>query len=255
MSSSPTSPADPPAPTTNPAPPTAPSNPLPSGPFSQSLYNHVRHHLHPAILAHSIRVYIYAEALITKVDDIFSIPKFQPTTTTGSPDIFRPAEDESIDQPLLFAATLFHDMGTCAAHDHAQRFEVCGADAAVAYLQSNGMSNIADQRKVWEAIALHTSPGIAERMSLLTRVVRMAVKADFGGEEYRSLLGEGFVERTEALFPRGEVERVLGDCVAMQAERRQGEGRSKKAPAATWPWNLLRNRLENPGWEGVNKGF
>lgn len=83
----------------------------------------------------------------------------------------------------------------------------------------------------------------------------MAVKADFGSEQYRSLLGEGFVERTEALFPRGVVEKVLGDCVAGQAERRQGERRSMKAPAVSWPWNLLRSRLENPGWEGVNKGF
>jgi hypothetical protein len=248
MSAPPRPPADLTTPTTDSA---ITSKHLPSDAFSQALYEHVRHHLHPAILAHSLRVYIYAEALL-KVD-IFSIPQFQPTTT--GPDIFRPAENDSIDPPLLFAASMFHDIGTSATHDHDQRFEVCGADAAVAYLASNGASNIADQRRVWEAIALHTSPGIAERMSLLTRVVRMAVKADFGSEEYRSLLGEGFVETTEALFPRGEVEKVLGDCVAVQAERRQGEGRSKKAPAATWPWNLLRNRLENPGWEGVNKGF
>ena len=92
-------------------------------------------------------------------------------------------------------------------------------------------------------------------MSLLTRVVRMGVKADFGSEVYRSLLGEGLVDRTKVLFPRGEVEKVLGDCVAGQAERREGEERRTKAPAVSWPWNLLRMSVENPGWEGVNKGF
>jgi hypothetical protein len=83
----------------------------------------------------------------------------------------------------------------------------------------------------------------------------MAVKADFGNELCRSLLQEGFVESTEALLPRGEIEKVLGDCVARQAEKREGEERKAKAPAVSWPWNLLRCRLEDPGWKGINKGF
>ena len=226
---------------------------VPSDSFSQSLYNHVRNHLDPSILAHSLRVYIYAKALAQA--NLSPLPQLHPTV--GPEVFFNPDEDDanSIDPPLLFAATLFHDMGTSPTHDHAQRFEVCGADAAVAYMSSQGKFNAADQRRVWEAIALHTSPGIAERMSLLTRVVRMGVKADFGSEVYRVLLGEGVVERTEGMFPRGEVEKVLGDCVAGQAERREGEGRRAKAPGVSWPWNLLRCRVEEPGWEGVNKGF
>jgi hypothetical protein len=225
---------------------------IPTDAFSQSLYKHVQTHLHPTIFAHSLRVFVYAEAL-AKVD-LSPIPQLHPTT---GPEIFLNPDDReaNIEAPLLFAACMFHDMGTCDSHDHDQRFEVCGADAAVAYMASHGKSMSADQRRVWEAITLHTSPGIAERMSLLTRVVRMAVKADFGNESYRLLLGDGVVETTEALFPRGEVEKDLGDCVAVQAEKREGERRSLKAPAVSWPWNLLRSRVENPGWEGVNKGF
>jgi hypothetical protein len=227
------------------------SQSVPPDAFSQSLYQHVLAHLHPTILAHSLRVHLYAEAL-AKVD-LSPIPQLHPTT---GPEIFLNHNgDDYIDPPLLFAACMFHDMGTCDSHDHDQRFEVCGADAAVAYMSANGKPDIAGQRQVWEAIALHTSPGIAERMSLLTRVVRMAVKVDFGSEQYRSLVGDEFVQTTEALFPRGEVEKVLGDCVAGQAERREGERRSLKAPAVSWPWNLLWSRVENPGWEGVNKGF
>lgn len=224
---------------------------VPKDTFCQTLYHHVQQSISPEILNHSLRVYIYASALSNV--DLTSIPQTQPT---AGPEIYLPqASDSELDSPLLFVAAMFHDMGTCSAHDHDQRFEVCGADAAVDYLQTHGMSDQSSQREVWEAIALHTSPGIAERMGSLTRTVRMAVKADFGNELYRSLLDKGLVESIEALLPSGEIEKVLGDCVAGQAERREGEERKAKAPAVSWPWNLLRCKLEEPEWKGVNKGF
>lgn len=224
---------------------------IPNDPFCQTLYHHVQKSLDPAILNHSLRVYIYASAL--SHIDLTSISQTRPTA--GSEIYLPQTSDSKIDSSLLFVASMFHDMGTCAIHDHDQRFEVCGADAAVDYMQTQGMSDLLSQRQVWEAIALHTSPGIAERMGPLTRIVRMAVKADFGNELYRSLLDEGLLETTEALLRRGEIENVLGDCVAGQAERREGEERKAKAPAVSWPWNLLRCRLEEPEWKGINKGF
>ncbi|GAB7322895.1 hypothetical protein MBLNU13_g05443t2 [Cladosporium sp. NU13] len=200
---------------------------VPNDPFCQTLYHRVQESLDPAILNHSLRVYIYASAL--SHIDLTSISQTRPTA--GSEIYLPQTSDSKIDSSLLFAASMFHDMGTCAIHDHDQRFEVCGADAAVDYMQTQGMSDLLSQRQVWEAIALHTSPGIAERMGPLTRIVRMAVKADFGNELYRSLLDEGLLETTEALLRRGEIENVLGDCVAGQAERREGEERKAKAPA------------------------
>lgn len=224
---------------------------VPSTTFSQKLYQHAASHLEPVILNHSLRVYIYASAL-SQVD-LTSIPQLQPT---AGPEIFSPSTNHAdLDKSLLFAASMFHDMGTSVAHDHDQRFEVCGADAAVAFMHSHGMSDPSDQRKVWEAIALHTSPGIAERMGPLTRLIRMAVKADFGNELYRGLLDDEVLENAETMLKRGEIEKVLGDCVAGQAEMRESEGRAAKAPAVSWAWNLLRCKLEEPEWEGVNKGF
>jgi hypothetical protein len=227
---------------------------IPTDTFCQGLYHHVRERLEPVILNHSLRVYIYALALSQL--DLTSIAQLKLKPTAG-PEIFsQPAtERQFASKPLFFAACMFHDMGTSANHDHDQRFEVCGADAAVAYMHSHGKSNPSDQRRVWEAIALHTSPGIAERMGPLIRLVRMAVKADFGNELYRGLLDDGLVENTEAMLPRGEIEKVLGDCVAGQAEKREGEERAAKAPSVSWPWNLLRCKLEEPQWTGVNKGF
>ena len=232
---------------------TTPSVPscVPKDKVCQTIYHHVQTSLDPNILNHSLRVYIYASAF--SHIDLTSIPQTRPTA--GSEIYLPQASDSKVDSSLLFTASMFHDMGTCAIHDHHQRFEVCGADAAVDYMQTQGMSDQSSQREVWEAIALHTSPGIAERMGPLTRTVRMAVKADFGNELYRSLLDEGLLESTEALLPRGEIEKVLGDCIAWQAERREDEERKAKAPAVSWPWNLLRCRLEEPEWKGVNKGF
>jgi hypothetical protein len=224
---------------------------VPKDKFCQALYNHAEKIIDPDILNHSLRVYTFASAFNHL--DLTSIPQLQPT---AGPEIYSPQTSSSdVDSSLLFIASMFHDMGTCAAHDHDQRFEVCGADAAVDYMRMHGMSDPSGQREVWEAIALHTSPGIAERMGPLTKTLRMAVKADFGNELYRSLLADELVESTEAILPRGEVEKVLGDCIAGQAERRDGEEREAKAPAVSWPWNLLRCRLAEPEWKGVNKGF
>jgi len=224
---------------------------VPKDAFCQTLYHHAQESLHPDILNHSLRLYIYLSALIHV--DLTSIQQTRPTAR--SEIYLSQASDTGIDSTVLFVAAIFHDMGTCAAHDHDQRFEVCGADAAVDYMQTHGMSDQSIQRKVWEAIALHTSPGIAERMGQLTRTLRIALKAEFGKQLYRSLLTEGLIESTETVLPRGEIEKVLGDCVAGQAERREGEERDAKAPAVSWPSNLLRCKLDEPEWTGVNKGF
>ena len=58
------------------------------------------------------------------------------------------------------------------------------------------------------------------------------------------------VEDFEARFPRGNVEKVLGDVVAEQGLRRP-----EKAPAASWAGVLARSARENEGWEGVNRAF
>nr|OQO23162.1 hypothetical protein B0A51_07318 [Rachicladosporium sp. CCFEE 5018] len=219
---------------------------VPDTRISRAAYLHAYGLLHPDVLAHSLRVYIYAKALL-KVD-VGHVDELQPTAAFKSP-LFPDLTAHSTDlDDLVFASAIFHDFGTCSEHNHAQRFEVCGADAAVTFLSLASFD--IDLREIWTAIALHTSRGIAERMGPLTRCLRMGVKADFGDEKWRALLGEGLVERTEKEFPRGDIEKVLGDAVAEQGVRVP-----IKAPAGSWPGDLLRARLEQPEWDGVNKGF
>jgi hypothetical protein len=59
---------------------------------------------------------------------------------------------------------MFHDMGLTDQHSSAdERFEVDGANAARDFLRSHGIAQ-QDIETVWTAIALHTTPGIPQRM-------------------------------------------------------------------------------------------
>ncbi|KAF2188239.1 hypothetical protein K469DRAFT_703730 [Zopfia rhizophila CBS 207.26] len=182
--------------------------------------------LPPPILNHSIRVYLYAKKLAEKEDSVYS---------------------SSAKHDLLFTSCILHDIGTVTRFDGTQRFEVEGADAAVAHLSSFGIDE-KDAHDVWTAIALHTSPGIAERISELARLVREAVLTDFGKKKTEDL--ENAQKSFEKEYPRLGIEKVLGDAVVEQATRKP-----EKAPSASWPGILYRAHLAEPGWEGVNKAF
>ncbi|EIW74170.1 hypothetical protein CONPUDRAFT_67727, partial [Coniophora puteana RWD-64-598 SS2] len=138
--------------------------------------------------------------------------------------------------------------------DGPQCFEVEGADAATAFIASHAPDTPkGDVHEVWMAIALHTSPGIVERIFVLARLVHGAVLADFHVLHPDACVDQKDIEAAERTFPRGEIEKVLGDEVAEQAE--QAQQPERKAPPATWPGELLRSKRENPGWTGVNMVF
>lgn len=146
---------------------------------------------------------------------------------------------------ILFTACVLHDVGTSSVYDGPQRFEVEGADAAANFLTSYHVDTN-DVREAWMAVALHTSPHIAERISPLSRYVRLAVLIDFGKITQESI----FKENLERQWPRLNVEKVLGDAVVQQALRHP-----EKAPSASWPGMLYRSHIEDPHWTGVNKSF
>ncbi|MGI8449549.1 MAG: HD domain-containing protein [Streptosporangiaceae bacterium] len=94
----------------------------------------------------------------------------------------RPPAD--FDPDLLFSACVLHDLGTSPAAAGTQRFEVDGADMAAKFLTDNG-AEARGVDLVWEAIALHSSPGIAERRGTLAYLTRRGVGIDFGpGSEF-----------------------------------------------------------------------
>jgi hypothetical protein len=69
-----------------------------------------------------------------------------------------------VDEEAAFCAAALHDLGLVPAYRRVNRFEVDGADAARQFCSKH---RVPPQRAdlVWEAIALHTSPGIATRLA------------------------------------------------------------------------------------------
>jgi hypothetical protein len=107
------------------------------------------------------------------------------------------------DPELLYVAALFHDLGLVDAyHTDIKRFEVDGADAARDFLRSHGIPE-PKADLVWEAIALHATPGIPQYMRPEIALTNAGVIMD--------VLGIGFDEYTTeqrnqviAALPRGD---------------------------------------------------
>jgi HD domain len=107
------------------------------------------------------------------------------------------------DSELLYVAALFHDLGLVDAyHTKTKRFEVDGADAAREFLRNYGIpAPKADL--VWDAIALHTTPGIPQYMRPEIALTHAGVLVDVIGIGYDEYTPE---ERDQviAAFPRGD---------------------------------------------------
>ncbi|QEN12799.1 HD domain-containing protein [Mycolicibacterium sp. ELW1] len=85
------------------------------------------------------------------------------------------------DPELLYLAAMFHDSGLMKPFSHVeQRFEVDGADHGRAFLLEYGFSAAAADT-VWTAIALHTTPGIPERMGPEIAAINLGVLTDVIG--------------------------------------------------------------------------
>lgn len=105
-----------------------------------------------------------------------------------------------------------------------------------------------ESHQVWIAVALHTSPGIAERIYPLSRMVRYGVMMDFSAATRVVMGAVAYFAEVEAHLPRLDIEKVLGDTVVHRAELSECGERpdsltwpsSDKHPKASWPGILLR---------------
>jgi hypothetical protein len=94
------------------------------------------------------------------------------------------------DPELLYVGAMFHDIGLVEGHrsEH-ERFEVDGANAARDFLTQRGVPAEA-VRVVWDAIALHTTPGIPQHKEPEVALVTAGVELD--------VLGLGYDDITDA---------------------------------------------------------
>jgi hypothetical protein len=126
------------------------------------------------------------------------------------------AQNLRYDEELFFLASVLHDLGLTAEFRGAQRFEVVGADAADAFLKDQGVR--AERREIiWDAIALHTSVGIASRKRPEIALVHIGAGVDVVGLELDKLPPE-LVAQTIETLPRHDFNKaffsILVDTIA-----------------------------------------
>lgn len=196
---------------------------LPAGPMAVAALAAVRTSESPAIANHSVRSFLFAQLLAAHEGCL---------------------DDAAYDRDLLFAATVMHDLGAGDLAQGKVRFEVEGADLAAAVLREHGVPE-PDVDRVWEAIALHTSPGIAERRGLLAYLTREGVGIDFGRGAQVVMPWE---KEIHAAYPRLAMARSLADAVIERAARTPGA-----APPYSFAASLLRERAAD-GITSIERG-
>ncbi|MEU0044878.1 HD domain-containing protein [Streptomyces werraensis] len=107
------------------------------------------------------------------------------------------------DPELLYLSAMFHDTGLMTPFsDVEQRFEVDGADHAQKFMLDRGFPATA-AAVVWTAIALHTTPGIPDRMGPEIAMTNLGVLTDVLGLGLDELDGSQ-VDEITAAHPRGD---------------------------------------------------
>jgi hypothetical protein len=186
---------------------------LPGTPLAVRAVEYVRACETEPVANHSVRSYLFAVLL-------------------AEHEGLRPAAD--FDADLLFFACVLHDLGTSPMAGGRQRFELDGADMAVKFLTGNGIDD-SGADLVWEAIALHTSPGIAERRGVLAYLTRRGVGIDFGsGSEF---ITDAQGQAIHSRYPRLRMVTALIDEIVRHA----GRG-PRNAPRYTIAGELVRER-------------
>jgi hypothetical protein len=188
---------------------------LPAGALADGSLAIARSSVSPPIVDHSIRSFLFARLLASHEGCL---------------------DDADYDEDLLFAATVMHDLGLGEQATGTARFEVEGADLAAAVLRTYGVAE-RDVDRVWEAIALHASIGIAHRRGLLTALTHKGVFVDAG----RITDGVADQLRQEVLeaYPRPAGDRSIADAIVAHASRSEAA-----APPGSLAFELLRQHRE-----------
>ena len=114
----------------------------------------------------------------------------------------------SYDPELLYIGAIFHDLGLTEKYRSPdERFEVDGANAARRFLEQHGIPEAAID-VVWDAIALHTTPGIPKWKESEVALVTAGVELDVLGLGYDDVPADAR-QQVLAAFPRVDFKRRI----------------------------------------------
>ena len=149
----------------------------------------------------------------------------------------------SFDPELLYIGAMFHDVGLNEQFRHdGRRFEVDSANEARKFLHAHGVPEDS-VRRVWTAIALHTTPGIPEFMEPEVALVTAGVEYDVLGIGYYDVSDAERAEIT-ALHPRPDFKRRILQAFA------EGFGPRPESTFGTVNADVLERFV--PGFERAN---
>jgi hypothetical protein len=136
----------------------------------------LREHSNDLLFNHSVRVYLFA-------------------AEQGRQRKLR------FDPELLYVSALFHDLGLIKKFSSQnERFEVDGANAARQFLTAHHVPEEQAQT-AWEAIALHTTPGVTQYMNPEVALLHSGVALDVVGRGYDQFPSE-LRDEIVASYPR-----------------------------------------------------
>ncbi|RGP68700.1 metal dependent phosphohydrolase [Fusarium sporotrichioides] len=171
---------------------------VPSAALAASTSSFVKKHCDAATHNHSARSAYWALILARK------LPQFA-----------------NVDLSLVFISCMLHDMGWAVTKEllaQDKRFEVDGANIAKEFLKDHSRSQHLDKETVeawdpariqraWDAIALHTTPSIAQHAAAEVALTNLGITADFLGPNLDLGFGPNLISIEEyrvvmKLFPR-----------------------------------------------------
>ena len=165
---------------------------LPTGPLADASLSLARQSVSTEIAEHSIRSFLFARLIAEQEGSL---------------------HDAAYDEGLLFAACVLHDLALGRLGEGRSRFEVEGADLAASALTEHGVP-AADVDRVWEAIALHSLVGIADRRGLLTYLTHKGIFTDAG--RFADLDAER-LRQVYAVYPRPAGAEFILDAIVEHA--------------------------------------
>jgi hypothetical protein len=148
---------------------------VPDGPLIRAAIEYVQRLSEPYLFNHAMRSWLFAELIAS-------------------------AKGIDYDHEVVAIGTILHDIGLTTGVSGPNRFEVNGADAAVSFSESRGLSGRRAQL-VWDLVALNSTPSLALHKELEVAVGTMGIGVDYGGFGL-DLLQAGDVDRIVGAFPR-----------------------------------------------------